>query len=120
MATGFAFLGKCYATQSEAADAYFILASPVLDTAQSSASSSYQIIYGKSAGVWKQQTVRSTSSTQYFTAPVDAVAPTFGACAMPETDQVAAFVDGTVLGWGVVACCAAVLFFKWAKEHIEK
>jgi hypothetical protein len=104
---GSLFEGKCYASNTEAADAFFSAKEP----SYTAGATSYQSWYEKSvSSVWqiKRQSISSSGVVTNLTTS-NATIPTFVAC-----DQAGDFKDGAIIGWGVasaliVAACLKML-----------
>lgn len=97
--------GKCYTTNSEAADAFFSSKEP----SYTAGSTSYQSWYEKSVGgVWqiKRQSIASGGAITNLTTS-NATVPTFTAC-----DPSADFMDGVTIGWGVASAMVLVAAIK--------
>lgn len=102
---GSLFQGKCFANNTEAADAFFLAREP----AYTAGATSYQSWYEKSVGgVWqiKRQSISSTGVVTNLTTS-NATVPTFVACY-----QAGDFKDGAVIGWGVASAMILVACIK--------
>lgn len=108
MATGALYNGKCYDTNAQAADAYFLGSVPAF----SSGSTSYVSWYEKVSGVWqiKRQSIASNGTITTLTAST-ATVPTFPTC-----DTVQNFTDGVTVGWGI----ATVMVTAWCLAQVRK
>lgn len=93
--TGAVFAEKCFPSQAEALDAYYLQAAP----AQTPGSTSYVNQFVKSGTVWQIKQY-SVSSTGVWTTRSTTNAPvvTFPAC-----DPVEKFNDGVTIGWGIAS-----------------
>ncbi|MDO9448876.1 MAG: hypothetical protein Q7J21_00200 [Rugosibacter sp.] len=106
MATGALFGDRCYASQSEAVDAFFSGSAPVL----TSGSTSYLTEYTTdNTGIWflKSWAIDSNGlHTLRYT--VLAEYPTFPTCEPTEY-----FVDGVTIGWGIATAMILALCIKF-------
>jgi hypothetical protein len=97
MAADGALIGnRCYADQSQAADAYYSAVAP----SQTPGATSYLSVFEKVSGAWKlrRYQVDTGGSVALLTeSPVPALA-------FPSCDPYEPFKDGMAVGWGVVAC----------------
>lgn len=106
---GALFQNVCYATNSNAADAFF-MAEGVSYTA---GSTSYQSWFEKNtSGVWqiKRQSISSTGVITNLTTS-NATVPTFPAC-----DPTESFFDGMTVGWGI----ALVMVIAWGFDQMKR
>jgi len=97
---GAQFQNRCFPTNSEAVDAFFLAQGP----SYTPGATSYQSWYEKVAGVWqiKRQSIASDGVVTNLTSS-NATQPTF-----PECSESQPFLDGMAIGWGVAAAmCAA-------------
>jgi len=103
MAVGFRDGDVCYATAAEALDAHYTGQNvPVLI----SGNTVYSTYFFKDAGVWKinAQTNQGTYlQNLIFSVPST---PPPSCTLVPQLDPVEQFMDGNLLGWGVVAAMA--------------
>lgn len=101
MALTGAILGaRCYTSQAEALDVYYSGIAPV----QSAGATSYVLYYVKSGGVWYQRSFEISGAGSWSLRSMTAVP----ALEFPACDPTERFMDGMVLGWGVVAAMVAV------------
>lgn len=95
----------CYATNTDAADAYFSSSGPFY----TAGSTSYNSWFEKNvSNVWqlKRQSISSTGTVTNLTTS-NATVPTFPTC-----DQSEQFLDGVAVGWGIAAAMVAVWGFR--------
>lgn len=98
------FDGKCYSSNSVAADAFFSAKEP----AYTAGSTSYQSWFEKVGSVWqiKRQSIASNGAITNLTAST-ATVPTFTTC-----NQSQDFLDGVTIGWGVASAMIVVAAIK--------
>lgn len=108
MATGYLVQGVCYASQSDAADAYFS-AVPVALTA---GPVTYRSYYEKVSGAWRLKTV-ALDSASVTTDVSNAVVVVPG---FPSCDPTANYFDGLAVGWSVVALMVAA----WGAAKVRR
>lgn len=108
MATGYLYGSKCFASVSDAADAFFQGGSPSF----SSGSTSYLSWFEKVSGVWqiKRQSIASNGVITTLSESV-ATVPNFPTC-----DTTESFADGMTVGWGV----ATVMVIAWCFMMVRK
>ena len=97
--TGATYGEKCFASQADAADAFYSSVAPVFTT---SSGTNYLSEYVKIANVWNYRTWQITS-TGVWSVRYTSVAQL---TTFPSCDPSQSFVDGTVVGWGIAAAVA--------------
>lgn len=100
MADGALVGGRCYASQEDAADAFYSSSAP----SHVPGGTSYLSAFVKDSGVWKLRRYQVDTSGA-VAIQGDAVLPamSFAAC-----DPAGAFKDGMTVGWGVVGAMVLV------------
>ncbi|WP_092599673.1 hypothetical protein [Ralstonia sp. 25mfcol4.1] len=100
--------GRCYANQSDAADAYFSAVAP----AQTPGATTYLSEFVKVSGNWvlRRYQVDSGGAVAMLS---DASVP---AISFPTCDPQGPFFDGMTMGWGVVGAMALA----WAVVQVRR
>jgi len=108
---GYLFAGHCHDTTQQAADAFFTETGPQFSNSGSTGATNRVLYYTKNGGTTWQQCNRDMTNT----APtcVTATVPTFPSC-----DATEGFVDGVIIGWGIVAAMAGAFAFKLIQKAI--
>ena len=109
---GALFNQTCYATNAEAADAFFLAQGPFY----TAGSTSYLGWFEKNATTWqiKRQSISSSGTVTTLTAS-NATVPTFPACTQSQN-----FTDGMTLGWGVAAAMVAAFGVKFLARALNR
>lgn len=113
---GFSAIGNCYLTQVEAVDAYYSSKPMQITQFMSGNNAFFFYRYQKYQGVWYEQSglwsaTSGMGQTYWGAAPLSYAG--IGSCTIADpsgaspADPVEAFIDGHILGWGVVAAMAA-------------
>ena len=101
---GAMFNGICYETLPLATDAYFSSVGPFL----TSGATSYLTEFSKITGTWKIARY-SIASNGTVTTLTQSNAPLVS---LPSCDPLEYFVDGTMVGWGIVGALIAAWVIK--------
>lgn len=109
---GYNFNSTCYTTNAEAADAYFLSASPAF----TSGSTSYLSWFEKVSNVWqiKRQSIAANGTVSNLNAST-ATVPAFPTCTQSQN-----FLDGVTLGWGVAAAMIAAFAVKFLARGLSR
>ena len=108
MASGTLFAGRCYAQSTDAIDAYYSDAPPVMVPG----STSYLTQYAKTPAGWVIQSYTRTEPGEWVASIAQlAPVPTLAAC---ETDA-EQFSDGQFIGWSLVLVMLAAWSYRLLK-----
>jgi len=94
----------CYATSTEATDAYY----SGKDPSYTAGTISYLSYFEKPSGTW-EIVRKSIDSNGTITGLTSVTAPSL---TFPTCDQSTSFIDGVTIGWGILAAMVAAYAFK--------
>jgi hypothetical protein len=126
MTAGYSAAGACWATPSEAVDAYYSNQQINTNMVQY-AGGNLNYHYGeffKDSGVWKLSLTYCDSVTQSCISPSIRILTTnvYGTCTLSADnstlDPLTSFTDGALLGWGIVAAMVAAWSIKVLRRGI--
>ena len=107
---GAQFSNRCYSTNAEAVDAFFLSQGP----SYTAGGTSYQSWFEKVSGIWqiKRQSIASNGTITTLTSS-NATQPTFPACSEAQP-----FLDGMTIGWGVAAAMCAAFSIRFLQRAL--
>lgn len=103
-ATGALWGDRCFPSQADALDAFYLAKS----SAEVPGSTTYVIQYAKESGLWKSQGY-SIDGAGVWTLRYSTVAPT---PSFPVCDPTEPFFDGVTIGWAFASAMVAVACLK--------